>query len=154
MKRLTIGLTATAIITLGVFAFSGCEKEDNIVSQQSVIQQNDIEKAGKPFSFKKKVKIPPTTITDTSGTQWTFSGSAVVEVTISPFNIDVIHADITIVNNTTGERIRISFSVLRDDDGNEIGFEFEEGEIVEEGLFRTILEFINNNIYSWELEDL
>ena len=28
MKRLTIGLTATAIITLGVFAFSGCEKEE------------------------------------------------------------------------------------------------------------------------------
>ena len=29
MKRLTIGLTATAIITLGVFAFVACEKEDN-----------------------------------------------------------------------------------------------------------------------------
>ena len=28
MKRLTRGLTATAIITLGVFAFSGCEKEE------------------------------------------------------------------------------------------------------------------------------
>jgi len=29
MKRLTIGLTATAIITLGVFVFLGCEKEEN-----------------------------------------------------------------------------------------------------------------------------
>ena len=28
MKRLTLGLTATAIITLGVFAFTGCEKEE------------------------------------------------------------------------------------------------------------------------------
>lgn len=28
MKRLTIGLTATAIITLGVFAFIACEKEE------------------------------------------------------------------------------------------------------------------------------
>lgn len=28
MKRLTIGLTATAIITLGVFAFVACEKEE------------------------------------------------------------------------------------------------------------------------------
>ena len=34
MKRLTIGLTATVIITLGVFAFSGCEKED--------MSQNDL----------------------------------------------------------------------------------------------------------------
>ncbi len=31
MKRLTIGLTATAIITLGVFAFTGCEKEESKV---------------------------------------------------------------------------------------------------------------------------
>ncbi len=37
MKRLTIGLTATAIITLGVFAFSGCEKDE--VSQNEFTKQ-------------------------------------------------------------------------------------------------------------------
>lgn len=36
MKRLTIGLMATAIVTLGVFAFSGCEKEKLNPTEQVV----------------------------------------------------------------------------------------------------------------------
>ena len=45
MKRLTIGLTATAIITLGVFAFSGCEKEE------SKVQSNYCESCSKASMY-------------------------------------------------------------------------------------------------------